>query len=278
MAPTPIARVIRATQKVLGISQLSMARKIGVSQASLSRAEIGELKLSPVVVGRIAELTGTDVLGIHEGIINIAPTGAFELPARYRKREAGSTSRTAFPLGRYIRNTKGHKFYTEMIEHMCIDPDMLVCLGERIPLRLHIDILNELERHITMEDEILKDITSALFLPALHGDHFDKYHGKGPIESILCWMKTAPAYEINYRWSIEQASRNSITISGRPQDHVSGYEFRHSNLACQYRKAFFETIATIQNRNAVICIDEKECWHRRGTRCVYEISTAPELA
>lgn len=279
-----IARLVRATRKQLGLSQESIASKLGLIQSALSRIETGSQMLSAPQWAEFCRFTGISPDSIITGFVDLKrPTtlkqddrdGTFRIPRRYAKNR-GSKIRAMVPFLNYFEATFGEENLHKYLKAQKIDPDFFICLDNQISINFCLDMAEHFSKQGVLKSRDIPRLAAAVTAPRTHGVLHYQYEGMTDRGSMLeLLIQNAHFYECNFAYSIQHRSRKEVEITVTPQEHLKETDYRNhpalGDFLCQYKKHYFSQF-TAFGGNKASEIEEVECQFHGHEKCTYRIA------
>lgn len=284
-----IGRILRATRRYTGHTQVQMAKELGVEQSAYSRIESGDQGLTTPQWFRFCEVTNIVPEAVRTGFIEFYDDPAecpkkkdnmvahrFKVPARYQL-EAGTTTRELMPFLSYAERSWGERKADTFIETMGVSREFFMILNNRINLDFCLDLSRELIERGELNKKGVEQIASVATEPQIHGILRYRYEGaKTSIDVLSSLIESSRRYECNFKHEILSRNSDKMTVSIAPEPHLERFAYRDDpvlgDFLCTYKKAYFKKFATFGGRKGV-SVEEKECHYHgpRSHKCVYEI-------
>ncbi len=283
-----IARVIRSARKSRGSSQIQFAKKLGLKQSALSKAEKGTLPISVETLFRFCEVTGIPADQVARGYIETIERaelkssedlGLYKMPKRYLYNR-GSKVRACIPIIRHFQRTLGYRAFDEYLASQRIDPDFFVNLDHQVNILFGVDAFRAMVSGGVLHLDNLNAITQEVANPTMHGGGklLKPYREITAFQdSIKRIVRVMGYYECNVDYALEGESIDSIDLSIRPRWHIHTKAYQYDsvlkNLICEYRKSWSRNL--LESTNSLdVQIEEVECYHKGGRKCVYRYRLA----
>ena len=281
-----IGRVIRTARKELGISQADLAKSLGYrSQGAISKVENGQYSLAADQLIEFSKISGIPIGQIFEGyidkytpskLIQSGESPAFTLPKRYAFNR-GTTVRHTAPMIDRFEEALGQDAFQQFAKSRKIDPDYFVNRSNQINMSFNLDMLEELARRGHLSEDTFGSMTSHIFRKGgalkLHR-LIGKPANLGALFTNI--VKSIRYIESNFEYALDSVREDAVSVSCKPMWHVSDIECKHDpvtqSFLCHFRKRWMIDLASYAAGLSVE-IHEPECYHRRGNKCLYRIST-----
>jgi transcriptional regulator with XRE-family HTH domain len=278
---------MRAARKRGGLTQMSVAQDLGISQSALSKMESARLIPSAPQWFSFCEITRISPDSLTLGYIerNQVATllddseGGFKLPKTFNN-SRGSKVRAVLPFVDYFRDALGEDKLAQYLESAKIDPDFFIDLDNQINLNFLLETLRTLIGKGEFKARDFSKMSKAVVEPKVHGGLYRIYQGAGdPFQRIKSLLGQARSYECNFRYAIEEQGKSSLTVSVTPEIHLTQFAYRNDavlgNALCRYKQHYFEKISGCCGEEGPgLSIKEHECHYKGADRCVYEFKTA----
>lgn len=250
---TNMARIIRAYRKYMGLGQRDIARKIGMTQSSISKVENQKKKISGAEWVSFCIWAKVDLQCFRGGYLEFGRTlslsddrkvGEFTLPGRYSYLK-GSSTRSLQPFIEIARSHFGCDWIDGWFTANGVDPDYMYILDNPINRNLLSDFVETLftQKGVSERSLFVELANSQIFKigqSALHGlTTFGKqnYDHVDPIIFNRTLLNAKSRYEINtdinwlvdstdklkFEW-VQKAHNNEYKTSGQVKHFMSGYE------------------------------------------------------
>ena len=286
LARHKIGKIIRATRKQLGLSQITVANALSLQQSALSRIESGKQELGACDLLSFSKLTKIPLESFSTGqvenltsalLMNGEDNSGYRLPARYANAR-GSKVRAALPFLKFAENAFGPVKLNQYFKSKGIDPDFFVNLGNQININFCLDLSFELiaQGAIAAKDihKIAEPVNEPIYHGILHHQYDHSTHSQALIESLF---SNSNFYECNFKYELSDRRKNGIEISITPGEHIpgllSGNHASAGHLLCQYKKYYFRRFTTYGDQRQ-LKLSEQACYFKGDSQCVYHIKTA----
>ena len=272
---------MRAARKKNGITQMNVARKIGVSQSALSKMESGYLIPSAPQWFDFCGITQIAPESLTTGFIERtqgeSSDTAFRLPKSYREHR-GSKARAVQPFLRFAREALGEEKADELIESLQVDPDYFTDLDHQISMTFSLDLVRKLISAGSLKVDALDRLVGPVSEPAFHGSLGRKYLAEASwIERFKLLLGNAPLYESNFKYRVEEQNEKGLAFSIAPEAHLASIKYKDDALLgdflCKFKQRYF-TEFTRFGASAAATLTERECHFHGAERCVYEMRGA----
>ena len=280
---------MRAARKCVGLNQVEIAQRLGISQSALSKLENGLLvpsapqwfdfcKISGIVADTL--VTGYIERNTPALIESHNLETSFKLARRYRENR-GSKARAMLPFLSYFSGHYGEEGLEKFLHSIQVDPDLFMDLDNQINLNFCIDISKQLIRDGRLKPKDIPALAKAVNNPQNHGSLNRFYDGaEGAINRLKVLLLNARYYECNFEYVIEDIKRGSIEFSVKPNRHLADFDYRDEeigNFFCLYKRHYFEAFANRGDTGTSSVLTEKQC-HYHGAqgaeKCVYHLKIA----
>jgi transcriptional regulator with XRE-family HTH domain len=282
-----LSKIMRAARKRLGLTQVAVARKMGITQGSLSKLESGQLVASAPQWFTFCEFTGISADSLITGYIErnrpamlrdvSADESGYRIPKRYST-NSGSKVRAMLPFLHFFQQKLGETRLSQFLVSLGLDPDFFVDLDNQLSLNFCVDISKYLIRHGYMKPKHLLDLTSQVAQPRVHGSLHRYYDGSAGATALLQVLTlNSRQYECNFRYQLEAQSRSQLVLSVHPEKHLS--EINHGgdddlgDFLCRYKRSYFERFSSYGG-SAAVSFSDVECQYHGDDRCVYRAQLA----
>ncbi len=289
-----LPRLMRAARKRSGLSQVEIARLLDTSQATVSKYESGISY--PGAVEWFAFCDATKILpeSIRSGFIDlgrpavlrdVSRLGSFKIPEKYHRNQ-GEKVRGLYPVLSYLTSVLGGEAERDAyLKSRGLDPDFFVCLDEQLPIDFFADIVKYLLLNHRLDNRGLSILASGTRTPHLHGVLRSPTGSQaGPIDRLTFYLANMQHFDCDFAYDLLDQSAQRIDISIKPEAHIDSASFRHHpvlhDFFCQYKKHFLHALSSCDCAPAgsvssvpisPISIDEKECYFKGASRCIYRI-------
>jgi len=283
-----LARVMRAARKQMGMNQIELSKRLGISQAKLSKVENALNVPTAVEWINFCLMAGISPDSIKTGFIeSLTPAklrstpveNGFDVPAHYASMR-GSKVRAMLPLMRYFEASYGPAKLKAFLKEKRLDPDFFVNLDNQLNINFSLDLMRVLVSDGKLKAKGFAPMVQAATESALHGGLARFYEKQNDSISLLdTLLAQARKYECNTSYSIESQTATQFDLSIAPEEHLQYFKYKDDpvleNAVCEYKKAYFGRFTGFQGvpRQAVE-IHERECHFRGAKRCLYQIKVA----
>ena len=278
-------RIIRASRKGHGWTQVGTAQKIGISQSALSKMEAGQLIPSvhqwfefciqaniPADSHIMGYLDRMEPVSLHERLSD----QGFKVKKPYAD-FAGSTARSLFPLLRWAEQKLGIEKSEDLWKEMGVDSDYFVDFSNPINFRFYADMTSILKNKGFFKKTDFSKLLQPVSDPKNHGFLSKGYFQASDVETLF---KTAFAranyYEVNFEYQIDEVNRKRTVFSARPREHLKSHSQLHlddcSDFLCDYRGNYFKNLSNSVHVKTTLQTKELSCYFKGADRCVHEIS------
>jgi transcriptional regulator with XRE-family HTH domain len=276
------SRVLRAGRKLKNLSQVDMAKELGVSQGQISKIEKAQMVPSAPAWFRICEILE---LPVHSGAVGYIDTQKvavvlekisaqpFKIPEKYSYL-TGSMSRTAQPMLQYFTSCFGADKTNAFLKQLKIDPDFFTVLDQSLNINFNLD----LARMLINKGKITPDNVSALRRhigkSMIHGALAGKFEQSKDAVSLLRTLSANMVkYDANWKYEFNFEKKNLINIEAIPREHLSDFSYEDDNLGAfvqQYQKTMFEQFLNDHHYvpEKVISFKSK---NKMSKACIYQI-------
>ena len=281
-----ISALVRAARKQKNLTQLDVARSLGVSQSSVSKIEAGLVTPSVIFWCEFCKLAEIGSQEVYESgyidqrhLIELSSgerVGKFRLPRRYCF-QRGSTVRASMPLINYFKMNYGERELIRYLESVQIDPDFFIVLNNSLNIQFNLDLLALLLEKGGLTGAGLEALTRPLRQPAMHGNLHRLYDAADTEKKLLSsFLQNIGHYEVNFDYSLQSESRQGLDVAITPRDHMTSFPYRSAKLGtilCDYKKQYFRSFSAYGGRRPVE-VTEKECHFHGHSRCLYQVRWA----
>lgn len=278
-----IAQVMRASRKLGGLSQNEVAKKLGVSQGSLSKFESGALIPSAHHWVEFCSFLKVPTVSYLDGYIDrknpvvlrdVDRIGGFKIPSRYGKMSA-STSRSSRPMLQFFERELGSKHLSEFLEAKKMDPDLLYVLDVSYNVQFNMDIASHLIAKGALKSKNFSKLFDTLPRQKNHGFLHESYdQARDAMKLLEFAISSLNYYDRNASYQLIDAKAKQITVSVKNEKHTREFEASNEGLAdflCQYRKGWLQSMSRYGNHEASQ-IKERQCMYSGAESCVYQIA------
>jgi DNA-binding XRE family transcriptional regulator len=281
-----IASLIRSARKSKGLTQISVAEHLGISQSALSKIESGILIPSAPQWFSFCQLTSISPECLTAGYIDrhtVAHLDSnlhnlpFKLPRRY-SHHRGAKVRALLPIMDFTRAAWGQARFAEFLEAQKVDSDMFVDLDNQINLNFFLDLSRSLLLHGTLKPEEADRGSRCVMEPKCHGEIHSEYdRQEGMFNRLATLLQNSKYYECNFIYGIEEQKAGSLTMSMKPAEHLKEFSYKDDEVLgdflCRYYKGYFQNFTRYAGGKGAT-LTEVDCHYHGAERCVYELKAA----
>jgi hypothetical protein len=269
------------------MTQITVAKALGISQGALSKLENGTLMPSTTNWYMFCELakippdlswrTGCVDLGTQVSYGSNDREGGFRIPERYARHQ-GSKVRTALPFLQYFRSRLGPRKLEAYLNRTGVDPDYFVVLDNQLNIEFTLDMARHLISAGCLKPKDVSALAAGVKDPCMHGRLAAEYDGARDYFG-LAWSLSnhLTKYEINSRYEFDVKRADHVDIRVTPEPHLRQFAYRDDTLrdfVCRYKKHAFQAFLSRGNRQTVD-LEERQCHFTGGAdSCVYRIRAA----
>jgi transcriptional regulator with XRE-family HTH domain len=276
---------MRTARKRLGLSQVEVSGRLGISQGALSKLERGLLVPSAPQWFEFCEITQISVESLSYGYLeNLKPATPLGVPEScgYKLggeylRHRGSKVRALQPWIYSLRGQLGESRFSKLCKQLRIDPDVFIDYDFQVSLNLPLALLNAAAGKGLLNRESLQDLNRILMDPRTHGSVFERFHeAPDPSQRLVQVIKNSRHYECNFQYELESKKGSHVrqVLVTRPARHLSEIPYREQeqlgDFLCRYKKLYFAAVSVLGTPYGVE-IEEKECLFHGAEQCVYVI-------
>lgn len=251
--------IIRVLRKYYGISQVRLAKTLGVGQGTISKIESGRLELSAhqwvtlctlykidptaIVTGRVEALENLAI----DPYQNLMPLD-FKMPERY-KRLMGSTVRTVFPFLEFVRVKFGSEKLSSLLEKLDVDPDYFVVQNLPINIKIIEDIFEILSSSGKLTVKNVPELLNNVPASEVHCYALESISKRtSPKNRMKAFIKSIPKlYEVNTCYDFQGEKKCFISTF----DNIHLRELNLSNDFKRFRQLYglssFQSLAPLLN-------------------------------
>jgi transcriptional regulator with XRE-family HTH domain len=284
-AAVKTGRIIRASRKGRGWTQVETSQKIGISQSALSKMEAGQLIPSvhqwfefcnqaniPADSHIMGYLDRMEPVTLHDRI----PDHGFKVKKPYAD-YAGSTARSLFPLLRWTEQKLGLEKTEDLWKELGVDSDYFVDFSNPINFRFYADLTSLLKNKGFFKKSDFAKLTQPVSDPKNHGFLGKGYFQASDAETLFKTVfSRSNYYEVNFEYKVEEINRKHTVFSARPQEHLTAHEHLHlgecQDFLCDYRGNYFKSLSNTLHTKTPLQTKELSCYFKGADRCVHEVS------
>lgn len=276
-------RVVRAMRKQLGYSQSSLCRKIGISQAMLSKVESGNRALGIDELLAFCKFAGISANAAQRGYIEmldpenrvqtLRDDNPFDLPRRYAK-DRGSKVRMVLAYTNAVSRTFGQSVLDEFLVSEKIDPDFFVNLDNQIHISFNLDLFTPFVSKGDFKQDFLGLVGRQMFERTASLMRCSYSEDPGVLEPTAAFIKNLQLFEVNHAYAIEGLKKNHIEFSIKPNWHLQIKSYRShpilNDIPCRCRKSYLISHLAAHTGQRY-SITELQCFHAGADRCIHRI-------
>lgn len=274
--------MLRAYAKFNGISQKTLASRMGITEPRLSRVINRKRGLSFEFWLDFCNATDVSPNSIANGYITPGSVNnteydyrenRFGLPKKYAT-FYGSTAKLARPLMEYFERRLGTDALSKHLKEHDVDPDHFLFLDTRQDMQFTTDLMDQMVRQGVLNAHNVADMTKTFATPYIHGDLNGEYRTTSRRLHIMeIFAKNALIYETNHIYRIENVTKTHFDFSVTPEWHLNTKKLRHGslipNMHCLLIKNNLQTLSHCDHPNHHW--QDIECYHTGSKRCLYRI-------
>lgn len=282
-----IGTLVRATRKQLGLVQLSVAKRLALTQSALSRIESGLQVMTAPQWAEFCSFTGISPECIMTGYIEFLRPAVLEsakqkipfaMPAKYLD-DRGSKVRATLPMTKFFKSHYGQDGFEKYCKTNKIDPDFFVNLDNQINVDFSFDMVDFLRQKGHLKAADIVKMTKPVSRPEMHGRLQHAYGSIGPnVAGLMTAFATHSLYyDCNFRYAVEEVGRKHIDISIRPEAHVweklRNMDSDTAEFISKYRQHYCERFASYGSDH-VPQIEHRESFFKGAEQCLYRVELA----
>lgn len=239
-----LGRRISTLRKIAGITQIEMAKMLGLEQASISRIESGVQWLSPAQLVKLCSHFGVSAEAMFSGKINTDEVAlrfgqATVLPERYTTLEFTKV-RELLPLIAFARKQKGDRFIDSFLEETQISRVLMMSPSHSVGINCYLDVVGHLVKGGVLHAKAMTELGHLTNQPEMHS-FLDEIYGahEGAMNLMRSRIANAHHYDGNFIYKLSRAQDELIEVKVRPEKHMAGISYRGGVLKdtiCRIRK------------------------------------------
>lgn len=266
-------------RKVAGVTQMEMAKTLGIEQASVSRIEAGSQWLSPAQLVKLCSYFGISAEAIFSGKYNADEIARrfgqeIRLPQRYSKL-AYSKVRELMPLIAFARQKKGDAFIDSFLEETHISQILMMSPSHSVGVNCYLDLMSHMISADILNPRTASDMAHLanqremhVFLDEIYSAH------EGPLDLMQSRIENAHHYDGNFKYKLVEVQSEFIEVSVRPEKHLEGLPYRDEtmkDLICRIRKEVLRGFPVYSGMKP-LKLEETHCHFRDGADdCKYRL-------
>jgi len=277
-----ISGLFRAARKRRGLTQVEVAKHLGISQGNLSRIEKGLLIPSAPQWFDFTEMTSISPDSIRSGFIDRNTPSilairnddiGFKLPEKYSVNR-GSKTRAMLPFISFFDSVLGKTKLHKYLKSYGVDPDFFIDLDNQINIQFCLDMVRYLIERNLLKPNKLKAFVPLVKCPVIHGTLKNSYANQNSIALTQILVQNSKHYECNFDYKLEESRPNEVVISIAPEAHMKETGYRGDktlgDFLCQYKKTYFEAFSHYGDGQG-LRVEEKQCHYKGADSCVYKL-------
>jgi transcriptional regulator with XRE-family HTH domain len=279
------AKILSSVRKSRGMTQIEVAKGLGISQSALSKLERGYLIPSVFQWFEFCKITAIPADSHVLGYVDFATEvpvdhdlsiGGFKFAKKYLHGRR-STVRTALPFVKWLEQSVGAIRAESVIKDMGADPDYFVQLDLTVSLQFILDLAQYLKDkgHLSssQHDQMIKEVAQG----HSHGHLWQAYQKEmDPLQGFELLLSKAGYYERNFDYQITEKSEKKKLLQFRATpsqsllDSKGVMDHECKDVICTHRTKYFTTMARIHADRGTI-VRELECSFSGSANCVFEV-------
>lgn len=276
-----LGETIYLLRKAAKISQTELGKLLSLHQTAICRIEQGAQNVTPeelYILSRFFELKIDSLLAGEVDFWRVAERfGRLPpLPERYTELPF-SKVREVLPLLQFMRKTRNSGFVDKVLGQFDLKPAYLVSPDQKIGVNCHLDVLRHLVRSGMVTTGSLRKLTDHSRSDSVQGFLHPIYETQASVLPLLqTWILSAHHYETNFKYDIQELSRDSLVLSVTPAEHMAGVEYKDDvlkDVLCEYKKTYLSEFPRYIGAEPV-SVQEKECHFHGASRCIYRVKAA----
>lgn len=279
-----ISLIFRAARKEAGFSQIDIARKLGISQGTLSKLENGVLTPSAPLWFEFCKLTKIPSDSLTEGYIDHgvalgslpkdSSIGLFKIPPRFLQ-DRGTSVRSLMPFVIEAKRALGTKRLQHFAHSLGADLDYFCNLDHKISFAFMLELWKALENRKILKIHNTNDFAAHSRDICVHGYRsYARALDYPSLDGLIELLKNSKIYDTNFLYKTADRTKASVTILIRSEEHMSRYRSHLSEgwgaFLCDYKKNYFKHFLQNQSSSRVEVIEHECMFDRSGEQCVYE--------
>ena len=270
------AQLIRAFLRRSGMTQIELARAVGVSQAEISKAQKGAHMLRSHALLQFMDLSGftpkTFAKGFHVApktpLLENERPALFQLPPLFRF-DRGSGGMALFAVNKII-SAQHDGDLSGFLASLGIDQDYFVYADNSVNWEYPRRAWAQLVQAGLANDETLEATSSAVveMMSRLNP-------AKGPLPVAAAdLVQKISALEVNQSYELAHVSKNHVDIRVKPRAHLifTKWETTARLLMCENLARFVrKALESLTGQR--LRLEHKQCIHRGDSSCVYQVQS-----
>lgn len=277
-----LGNTLTRLRKITGLRQVEIGRLLNLDQAGISRIESGFQSLTPQDLTTLAEHFGITLDGFFSGKINYWKVAEkfgrkLPLPMRYLEKPY-SRVREILPLLLFLNETQGDGFVAEYLAEFDLDSFLFSNPDQQIGVNCLLDLLRESISRNYINASNFQKLIRATQSESVHGFLHHVYESQDSAFSLIrAWVLNAHHYDDNFKYIVEEETKDSLLLSITPHVHMKDVEYKDDGLRdflCRYKKDYLSSFPNYV-KLAPLTLKEHECHFTSGAkRCLYRLKTA----
>ena len=276
------ASVLRTARKLRGLTQIEASRRLGISQALISKLENGLLSPSASLwfaATRLYDIESSTTFetGYIDTFLNeqvVLSESTFRVPKKYLKNPS-FTCRSIIPLLTYIEAEKGKDVLNNFLEERGLDPDLFNILDAQINMKFLLEVIELLDFHRLLKKNKIAAHVKQFNLSGILGHLRPLYESSTTVRELLThYVDRSSAYEANTVFTLKVQNANLVNLSMAPPavtiQELKGAE-KTKKFICHYKKELIKKISSYRNLQEIDILHESECAYEDESRCHFEI-------
>ncbi len=261
------ADIIRCARKAHGVTQVGLAKELGLTQGTISKVESAELILRAHSWIYLCKRFSVDPFSLTSGIIDelkatkvesLLRVGNFRLPKKYQHSQS-LNFRWLSPIILYLKKTFSSEDFPLFFKKIfSFDPDYVFNMGHQLNYQFLIDFFNWLSESSTINDQLIQQITKYVKSEKAHGKLGEAYQNLSgrPFDILELYLKNYHKYSSDFELSIEAKSRNSLRLTMKTKNHVIAQEVtlgpHYLDILRLYQLSYLEALANFGTTSDLI--------------------------
>ncbi len=276
-----VTGLLRAARKKAGMTQVALAKAIGVSQSTLSKVEHGVLSLSVFEWMRFCQYTDIEISTCRVGYIDLEKKlglestlqeGLFHLPKKFSYLR-GQSNRYLQHLYYYLETTVGHQSLETFLKSEHLDPDYRLIYYFTLNMNFTLKLLEMIGSKICIDAYFAELLLNSSSTPQNEGIYQQGFLRQQQKSTLKHFIHQSSTHKLDFVYKKLDEKKDQMTMAFEPNQHLSSFNYRqhpHAHFFCDYEKASLKRVANLWKESPA-SIHELECHYQGADRCVYQI-------
>lgn len=274
-----LGKRVSTLRKIAGITQIEMAKMLGLEQASISRIEGGSQWLSPAQLVKLCSYFGVSAEAMFSGKFNLDEVAlrfgqATQLPERYST-ISFTKVRELLPLIAFARQERGDRFIDAFLDDTQISRVLMMSPNHSVGVYCYLDLMGYLVSEGVLNAKGVSEIGRIANRREMHS-FLDEIYGAhhGAIDLMQSRIENAHHYDGNFLYKLTRAHDDFIEINVKPEKHLAEVSYRGGalkDMICRIRKESLRLFPEYSGLKAMKLVETHCHFKDEAEDCTYRL-------